>query len=42
MVGSLNMIFCVFSFFFFFIENITGRLYNIQNSKLCFRDIMTN
>ena len=23
----------------FFIENITGRLYNIQNSKLCFRDM---
>ena len=24
---------------FFFIENITEKLYNIQNSKLCFRDI---
>ena len=23
----------------FFIENITRRLYNIQNSKLCFRDM---
>ena len=31
---------CVFFFFsVFFIENITGRLYNIQNSKLCFRDM---
>ena len=31
---------CSFFFFsFFFIENIIGRLYNIQNSKLCFRDM---
>ena len=31
---------CVFSSSsFFFIENITGKLYNIQNSKLCFRDM---
>ena len=33
-------VFCwVFFFSFFFIENIIGRLYNIQNSKLCFRDM---
>ena len=31
--------FFVFFFFFFFIESIAGRLYNIQNSKLCFRDM---
>ena len=31
---------CVFFFFVvFFIENITVRLYNIQNSKLCFCDM---
>ena len=32
---------CVFfsSSLSFFIENITGRLYNIQNSKLCFCDM---
>ena len=30
---------CVFSSSIFFIENITGKLYNIQNSKLCFRDM---
>ena len=32
---------CVFFLlcFFFFIENIAGRLYNIQNSKLCVRDM---
>ena len=32
---------CVFfsSSLSFFIENIIGRLYNIQNSKLCFRDM---
>ena len=29
----------VFLLRFFFIENITVRLYNIQNSKLCFRDM---
>ena len=29
----------VFFFSFFFVENIIGRLYNIQNSKLCFRDM---
>ena len=28
-----------FSSPFFFIEIFTGRLYNIQNSKLCFRDM---
>ena len=34
-------VFCVFfsCSLSFFIENITGRLYNIQNSKLCFRDM---
>ena len=33
-------VFCgFFLLLFFFIENITGRLYNIQNSKLCFRDM---
>ena len=39
--SSLNMRFlaCVFLLRFFFIENITGRLYNIQNSKLCFSDM---
>ena len=32
--------FCVFfSSLLFFIVNIIGRLYNIQNSKLCFRDM---
>ena len=33
--------FCVFfsCSLSFFIEDITGRLYNIQNSKLCFRDM---
>ena len=31
--------FCVFFFLVFSIENITGRLYNIQNRKLCFRDM---
>ena len=38
--SSLNMSFlCDFSSSFFFIENITGMLYNIQNSKLCFCDM---
>ena len=38
--GSLDVrVFCVFFLLFFFIENIMGRLYNIQNSKLCFRDM---
>ena len=34
-------VFCVFfsCSLSFFIEDITGRLYNIQNSKLCFRDM---
>ena len=33
-------VFCGFFFSsLFFIENINGRLYNIQNSKLCFRDM---
>ena len=32
-------VFFVGFFFFFFIENIIGRLYNIQNSILCFRDM---
>ena len=37
--GSLDVrVFCGF-FLLFFIENIIGRLYNIQNSKLCFRDM---
>ena len=31
--------FCIFLLRFFFLENITGRLYNIQNSKLCFCDM---
>ena len=30
---------CFFFLLFFFVENINGRLYNIQNSKLCFRDM---
>ena len=38
--GSLDVrVFVGFFFSFFFIENIIGRLYNIQNSKLCFRDM---
>ena len=38
---SLNMgIFeCFFFLCFFSIENLTGMLYNIQNRKLCFRDM---
>ena len=36
--GSLNMmIFVCFFLLLFFIKNIIGRLYNIQNSKLCLR-----
>ena len=40
--GSLDMrVFCVFFLLpFFYIENIIRRLYNIQNSKLCFRDMV--
>ena len=30
---------CLFFSSFFFIENITGKLHNIQNSKLCFHDM---
>ena len=37
--GSLDMRVFFFFLLFFFIENIIGRLYNIQNSKLCFRDM---
>ena len=38
--GSLDMrVFCGFFSSLLFIENIIGRLYNIQNSKLCFRDM---
>ena len=37
--GSLDMSFFFFFLLFFFIENIIVRLYNIQNSKLCFRDM---
>ena len=40
MASSLNLsFFFVFFFFDFLIENIIGKLYNIQNSKLCFRDM---
>ena len=35
----MRVFLCFFSSLFFFIENIIGRLYNIQNSKLCFRDM---
>ena len=37
LASSLKMSF--FSSLLFFLENITGRLYTIQNSKLCFRDM---
>ena len=38
--GGVGVFLCFFSCSLtFFIENITGRLYNIQNSKLCFRDM---
>ena len=39
--SSLNLSFfvCFFFFVFFFIENITGKLHYIQNSKLCFHDM---
>ena len=38
--GLLNIrAFMFFFSFLFFIEKITGWLYNIQNSTLCFRDM---